>query len=256
MTYCFSIFEIIAVVSYVLIFVIAGLVKGVVGFGTPLITVPFIGMIHDIPTAVGWSLLPIIFSNLLQAYECRGSSVVFKRVWPLLACLSVSLILSVQLLKSFHSSVITMLVGFLILFFVSSQFFPRPPKIAERWQSPVLVVAGITSGFIGGLTSFYGFPALQALISIDLNRREFILSTSALFLLGTGVLGTGMLVLGLVSVADLLISLLFVFPTILGTELGGRMSERLSIRTFRIILLLVLSVAGSVMILRSIYSIL
>lgn len=241
----------IATAAYVAsVFLIGGLVKGVVGFGTPLIAVPFIGLVYDIPTAVGWTLIPIIISNLSQGYECRDGCRVLRRVWPLLACLGVSLLFSVQLLEQANADILLMLVGLLILMFVGSQLAPRPPKISGRWQTPLLILGGSASGFIGGLTSFYGFPALQVLVALDLKRREFILAASGLFLIGTGILGLGMLMLGIVSTRDLWFSLAMALPTQLGVSIGGRLRDSLSVVMFQRILLAVLTITGLSMVLR------
>lgn len=59
------------------VFVLGGLIKGVSGFGMPLVTVPLIALVAPVPTAVALSLLPIIISNISQGM----SAAVTIRCW-------------------------------------------------------------------------------------------------------------------------------------------------------------------------------
>lgn len=232
------------------VFLLAGLVKGVAGFGTPLVAVPLLALVLPVPTAVGWSLLPVFCSNVSQAYGCRRSLPVLKLVWPLLLGLAASLAVTGPLLGRVDGDVLLILVGVLIQLFVLSQLTPRPPMIPPGWRLPVLSAAGITSGVVGGFTSFYSFPGLQVLLALDLDRRDFVFASSIFFLLGTVTLGSGMRAVGILSTADAAISLGCVLPALLGVHLGGMLRDRLSVQAFRAVVLVVLSATGMVMIVR------
>ena len=246
-----SAFDTTLLAYLVAVFVLGGLVKGVSGFGMPLVVVPLVAWVTTVPTAVALSLLPVVISNLSQAYECRRHYQVLQRVWPLLLGMGMSLALAVQLLGHFRPDVLAVIIGGMIQLFVISQLLPNPPLIAQAWQFRTLLGAGISSGVLGGMTSFYGFPALQALLAMNLVRGEFILASSLLFLLGSLLLGVGLLLQDLVAPSDLLLSLVLVLPTQVGMWLGAVVRERLSQRMFRAITLAVLSATGFAMIVRA-----
>ncbi len=241
-----------ALLAYlVTVFVLGGVVKGVSGFGMPLVVVPLVAWVETVPTAVALSLLPVVISNISQAYECRHHYRVLKWVWPLLLSMGVSLAVAVQLLGHFRPEVLALIIGVMIQVFVISQLAPVPPVIARAWRLRAMLGAGVSSGVLGGLTSFYGFPALQALMAMGLARGEFILASSLMFLLGSLLLGVGLLLQDLVAPTYLLLSLVLVLPTQLGMWLGAIVRERLSQRMFRGITLCVLSATGLVMIARA-----
>ena len=61
-----KILEINFLVQICLIFILAGLVKGVVGFGLPTIGIGLGALISDIPTAMMLILVPTFFTNIVQ----------------------------------------------------------------------------------------------------------------------------------------------------------------------------------------------
>lgn len=233
------------------VFILGGMLKGIAGFGTPLITVPLISLFDTVPLAVALSLLPIVFSNISQGYEYRRHHRVLRVIWPLLLSLSVSLAVAVQLLGKFHTDILAVCVGIMIQIFVITQLTPTPPIIPPQWRSSTLVGSGLSSGLLGGLTSFYGFPALQALMALGLGRNDFIFATSLLFLVGTTIVGIGLLMLNIITPIHLLLSLACVVPTQLGMYLGGHISKHLSLAMFHRITLAMLSATSLVMIIRA-----
>src|ERR1043165_9244365 len=49
--------------------VIAGLVKGVIGVGMPIVALPMLSMLVDVPTAVMLLSMPLALSNIPQALD-------------------------------------------------------------------------------------------------------------------------------------------------------------------------------------------
>ena len=60
------------------IFVLAGLVKGVVGFGLPTIGIGLGALISDIPTAMMLILVPTFFTNIVQIMSAGSIRHVIK----------------------------------------------------------------------------------------------------------------------------------------------------------------------------------
>jgi len=54
-------------IQIILIFILAGLVKGIVGFGLPTIGIGLGALISDIPTAMMLILVPTIFTNIAHS---------------------------------------------------------------------------------------------------------------------------------------------------------------------------------------------
>lgn len=233
------------------VLMVGGLVKGISGFGLPLTTIPLLALVISVPTAISWTLLPLLISQIMQMLECRRSAGVLKTIWPLMAGLGVTLLVSVQLLTVFDPRILMVIIGVLIQVFVFSQLAPEPPQLPPHRRPVVLAMAGIASGGVAGVTSFYGFPAVQALLSLGLAQSEFIFATSATFFVGGIIMGLSLDTMGLIGSADIAVSLLALIPTLLGMELGRRIRQGVPVALFKALVLSVLSATGFAMIIRA-----
>src|ERR1044071_10308188 len=59
---------------------IAGLLKGVIGVGMPIVAFPMLSMLVDVPTAVMLLSMPLVLSNIPQALE---GGLVGQTLWSL-----------------------------------------------------------------------------------------------------------------------------------------------------------------------------
>src|SRR3546814_15859295 len=77
--------------AYILaVFLLAGIVKGVVAFGLPLVTIPLLSLTMPVPHAIVLSLLPVLCSPVAQAYMCRRGLPALRPIWPLLVPLVIT----------------------------------------------------------------------------------------------------------------------------------------------------------------------
>jgi len=64
---------------------LAGVIKGALGMGLPLFAVPVLVTVFDLPTAIALMMIPILASNLIQAWEGKNKQISissFKRFFP------------------------------------------------------------------------------------------------------------------------------------------------------------------------------
>ena len=241
----------LALLAYIaVVFIAGGLVKGVAGFGLPLTTVPLLALVVPLPTAVAWTLIPLMVSQVAQLIECRRGAGVLRTIWPLMAGLGIALVLSVRLLAIVDPRTLMTAVGALILVFVASQLLAAPLQLPVRRRGGILALAGLVTGAIGGVTSFYGFPTVQVLLALGLRQAEFIFATSATFFVGGAILAAGLKALDLVRPGDIALSIAAVVPVMVGLGVGGLVRNRLSLRVFRACIYAVLTVSGAAMIVR------
>lgn len=226
-------------------FGLAGFIKGLAGFGMPLVAVPATTLMAGVPvtTAMAWSLVPIMATNLLQAIQGRGHLVVLRRLWPLFAGLLVTLMLSTQLLARMSSELLSGLVGMMLLLSVGAQLL-HPTPVAARWQPLFLGTSGVISGALGGVTSFFSFPALQSMLAVGISKDEFIFAASLLLMSGSLIIGSALGSHGLMGVQDVLVSAGDLLPALAGLWLGQKARDRVSVLTFKRIVLLVLLATG------------
>lgn len=227
------------------VYFISGGIKGLSGFGMPMVSIPVSTLLlgASIPQAMGWVLVSVLVTNIVQLAQHWSHRNVVRRVWPLVLGMGLALTLSVQLLASLSSEILSMLVGVMMLISVGSQLL-QPVQVRQSWQSWVLAISGLLSGAIGGVTSFFGFPALQTLVAVGLEKDDFVFAVSLSFLLGGIILALGLGGQGLVTGQDAVLSVLLVIPALVGLNLGRRLRHRLSVATFRRIILVLILLSG------------
>src|SRR4051794_4113872 len=79
----------------------ASMTKGIIGVGLPIVVVPLLSMVVPLPTAVAIVAIPLVLTNLAQAYAGDPVPVALKALWPILAGTAAGLIAGVYLLTSF-----------------------------------------------------------------------------------------------------------------------------------------------------------
>lgn len=228
-----------------MIFLLAGMVKGLAGFGMPLVAIPALALFFNVPItlAMGWALGPIFLTNALQLYNTRRSYMGVPKLWTMFVPMFVTMLLAVQLLNEIESGRLSALVGLVVLISVGAQLY-RPVVITGRWKTPFLAFTGFISGLIGGLTSFMGFPAIQGMLAVQLKPNEFIFAVSGMFLFGTLIIGSALASFAFLTGVDVILSALFTIPAVLGLRLGQWARSRVPVLVFQRLVLLILLANG------------
>src|SRR2546423_4937250 len=96
---------------------IAGIVKGVVSLGLPLVGLPLLMLVVDVPIAVNILIVPIVLSNLVQAFDGGGTWSVLRRFWPTLVCLAIGTWIGTALFARLDQHLLLLSIGIFAAFF-------------------------------------------------------------------------------------------------------------------------------------------
>lgn len=233
-------------------FFAAGLCKGILGIGIPLIAVPVLtGVMHP-ATTISVLAVPIVAANVWQSLEGGQTGAVLRRFWSIAVTLIIGSALGAQFLTEIDPITAQFLLGVIVVLFSVSQFstvaIPHPGG-KEAWLNPCI---GFFSGCLGGVATFFGPPLVMYLVALRLPKHEFVATIALLYLIGTiplfivlawnGVLGAGEFVTSLAGTAIILGAVVF----------GRRLREIVSQELFRRGLLVVLVLMGLNMIRRAV----
>src|SRR5687768_6535026 len=94
---------------------LSGLVKGILALGLPLVGMPLLTLVVELPTAIAILMIPLVLSNLLQAIEGRGTLAMLKRFWPVIICLIGGTFLGTALFAALDRQVLLLTVGVLAI---------------------------------------------------------------------------------------------------------------------------------------------
>jgi uncharacterized membrane protein YfcA len=234
------------------IFVLAGTVKGIAGFGLPTIAVGLLALTRPVPEAIPLILLPTLATNVWQALASGALRPTMRRLWGFLLAAALGTWLAAGQLARADAA---LLAGFLGLLLASSAAvsllgprWPQPSPLAERWLSPVM---GGVSGAVAGLTGSFMMPAAPFLAALRLTPDVFVQAFALGAVVATLVLGLSMAGHGLLPPELGIAAVLVMAPAFLGMALGRTVRGRLSERQFRQVVQSMLLALGLYLALRS-----
>ena len=69
------------------VLVLGGSAKGALGIGLPLVSVPLTLQFLDLPVVIGLLTVPMVATNIGQAFEGGGTILALRRLWPIIGAL-------------------------------------------------------------------------------------------------------------------------------------------------------------------------
>ncbi len=132
---------------------------------------------------------------------------------------------------------VTLLLGITIVLFAAVSLAGVIPELDTRFNRHAQLTAGVSAGFVGGITGVWAPPIVVFMSAIRTDKTTFVALVGALLLLGSLVLGLCYAVLGLITPGQALVSLLLVFPALLGFAFGEKIRHRLDEAVFRRVVL-------------------
>lgn len=229
----FSEFDTFTILVIAAAFVLAGLSKGVIGFGLPLISVPICASVVSVPLAIALTAAPILLSNIYQAFQGGRQGLVTRRFWPLLVTLVVGVLAGAQVLTRADHNTIAVVVGTLLLVFVAAQLFDIKPNIPERAERRLNPVIGIVAGLLGGVSSMFGPIAITYLVALRLPKDMFISTIGVFYLFGIVPLYATLVVNGVISRDEIIGSVLVCIPLYAGLFFGTWLRDHISQALFQ-----------------------
>lgn len=234
-------------VLFFVLSLIAEILGTLSGFGSSVLFVPIATYFFDFHSVLGITALFHIFSNITKIYFFRKGinwSVVLWIGIPAVLFVSLGAILSnwieVVLLES---ALAIFLICFSILFIIFQNIKLEPKPLN-------MFLGGSLSGFLAGLVGTGGAIRGMLLAAFSMQKDIFI-ATSALVDFGVD-LSRGVVYIfnGFVKMEHLPIVFGLLLVSIAGTYLGKLILEKLSEKTFRYIVLLMILGVGSATLVR------
>lgn len=200
------------------IFLLAGFVQGMTGFGSALVAMPLLSLCIDVKTAVPLCVLNSVIITTFLVLRLK-KHIVWRRVLPL--CLSAipGMVAGVRLLTQVSSRNLSVGLGVLLIAYSLYSLFTqiRPRSLHRSWA----YVAGFFSGAIGAAFSAGGPPAIIYVTLNDWEKDEIKAILSGFFLFNSYLIASIHAVSGMTTDAVLSLFLVSAPSVFLGTILGS-----------------------------------
>ena len=221
------------VVLVVLVFFVAGTIKGLIGFGLPTVSIAILAAFLGLIEAMTLMLLPSLITNLFQGLVGKYLIRLIRRYWSLFIFGAVFTWLSSSLLSTGHAATFAVILGVVLTLYGLSSLYSLQlpsPGSRERWISPLV---GMVSGGITGITGVFLVPAVGYLQALRMERDELIQAIGLWVTIATLSLAFSLKDHDLFSNELGLLSLTAVLPALLGMWVGRVLRPRLSESAFR-----------------------
>jgi uncharacterized membrane protein YfcA len=230
----------------------AGIVKGILGIGVPVVSVSLLSLAINVPMAVTLLPVPILLSNLYQSLFGGHVRSTFRRFGPLIVALVVGTFAGARLLADIDQRTLIGIVGTAVLVFAVSAHFPRHLRVGERAERRLGVPIGFFAGVLGGMTTFFGPPLIMFLFALNLQKDEFVGTISTVYLCAAVPLAVALGIFGVMGPQEYIWSTAAAAPLFVGVLIGQWLRTRISHAAFRRGLLLMLLVVGVRLIYRAV----
>ncbi len=236
-------FEIITFVVILCSVFFGGIVKGSVGIGMSMFSVPLIAFILPPTKAMMLLCFPVIVTNFIQMDIKRGIS--NSRFFPMFITLFLGILIGGKLILSLNLKTISIIIALTIIIFTSFNFLGLNLNwLKPKYEKIISIFIGFFSGILGGVSTFYAPPIITFLVSLNLAKENFIRTTATMYFLASLPLYSSLIFHGLGNFYDLLVSLIITAPALLGQYLGTKIRVRLSNEIFRKTILVILIIIG------------
>jgi uncharacterized protein len=236
-----------------LTFLLAGLVKGVVGVGLPTVAIGLLSLVMPPAQAAALLVVPTLVTNIWQAAVGPHIALLLRRLWPMFVGICAGTWLGAGLLAHDDSGrAITALGCVLVLYAVvglSAVRFAVPAR-AEPWLSPLI---GAITGVASAATGVFMVPAVPYLQALALDKDDLVQAIGLSVTVSTIALTMLLAVDGVMQTSLAGASLLALAPAVAGMLLGQFIRTRVRPEVFRVCFFTGLLLLGAHLALRSLW---
>jgi hypothetical protein len=226
------------------IFLLGGIVKGVIGLGLATISLALLSAAFGLPVAVQLIVIPSVVTNFWQAIYGGAFVQLLGRFWSMLLASALGTWLAYGVLLVAHPKAMTLVLGVILCLYALNDLrtFIRIPRIRrEKLASPVV---GLMTGVLAGSTGSMVMPVIAYLQGLGLKRDDLIQMMGISFTVSTCAIGLAIVDHNGFDTPLLMTSMAALVPALVGMKLGQMLRGRLSETLFHRYLLLGLLVIG------------
>ncbi len=231
-------------------FALGGILKGATGAGAPLLAIPILALLYDVPTAITLFAIPNLVPNVWQAWKYRADSLP-TRFWLQFAIAGgVGAAIGTYGLANIKSDYLLLVVALVVVAYIIFRTL-RPGWVLAYPKAlaavlPVGLIAGILQGS-GGISAPVSITFLNAM---KLSRGQFIATISAFFT-GIALVQVPLLVVyGFMTVDFFALSCAALLVVMALMPVGAYLVRHISAKAFERIILVLLAALSAKMILQ------
>lgn len=235
----------------ILVYLLAGLVKGALGFGLPMVAIALLPLFVPVDTALALNAIVVIATNFQQVVQGGQYREGTLYAWPIVLGMAIAIPPTAVFAAGLSSETLLLIVGVSVLVFIATSIFNPTLSIAERWRKPWGIGFGIVSGTVGAITSAPAAALVAYMIALQLPRPVYMTTLGIILCCFGVIVGTSYAWVSILDTSHFAPALISIPMAILGMWVGDRWARRLASETFRRAVLAMLAILAMVLIRRS-----
>ncbi|MDB4223628.1 sulfite exporter TauE/SafE family protein [Granulosicoccus sp.] len=219
---------------------VAYLVRGISGFGSGLVAIPLLLLVHPLNVVVPVVVALDFLGSLAQGLKNR-EKICWTEIKPLLPFTLIGVGIALMLFKTADTGTLTAALAVFIIAFSIYQLLPLPDlKGSKMWSAP----AGLLGGLVGTLFGTGG-PFYMIYLSVrGLDKVQLRSSFAAYFFVDGTIRLLGFALIGLLNTEGFIFLLKCLPVAALALFIGGKVHVTISNKTFKFFISLILVYSG------------
>ncbi len=224
----------------------AGIIKGAVGFAMPLVMVSGLSSIMDPKLALAALIFPVVVSNGWQTFR-QGVGPAWEAVkefrrYLIIVCITI--FLAAQTVNLIPDKVFYAVLGVPVVGLSLLQLLGLKLQIKPEHRNRTEWGIGLISGVLGGIAGTWGPTTVLYLMAINTPKAKQMVVQGVIYGLGSVTLLFAHLQSGILNRETVPLSALLLIPAGIGMWIGFRIQDRMDQALFRKVTLVVLVIAG------------
>src|SRR5262245_11840758 len=214
-------------------FVLAGVVKGVIGLGLPTIAMGVLGALMTPNQAAAILIVPALLTNVWQMWDGPALQILLRRLWPMLVCALLGTLPAAGILTMANARLTTALLGGVLVVYALIGLLGVHFKVSRRSEPVLGPLIGLTTGLINGATGIFVVPGVPYVQALNLGKDELVQALAISAFVSTLALALGLGLNNGLSGAMAAQPMIAVVMAFLGMAIGKALRSRLSVAAFR-----------------------
>jgi uncharacterized membrane protein YfcA len=225
--------------------IVAGLLKGIIGVGMPVVALPLLALFIDIKSAAMLLSMPLIFSNLPQALEGGKTGRCLMQLLPVILGMIPGLFLGVRILLALDANLAKIIAGLVLMGVGGVTLLAPKLQLQPRLVLPTGITFGFFGGILGSIAAMPGPLVFIFLLAKRLRGKAFTKEASLYLVVSAGLLGILLTASRQFNWLDVSVSMAATLPVVLGMYVGQQMRDKIAPETFKILVLIAVIAAGA-----------
>lgn len=231
------------------VFLLAGVVKGVVGLGLPTVAMALLALLMSPAQAAALLIVPSLATNVWQMCPVSTLPAVLRRIGGMQVGVCVGTLGGAWLLGAPAGAWATVSLGVALIAYALWGFSGASLRVSAQAEQVCGPLVGAVTGLITAATGVFAMPAVPYLQSLGLPREALIQAMGVSFTVSTLALAAGLMMNGSYNAASAGASFWMLLPAMVGMALGQGLRKTMSPQVFRRVFLGSLMLLGGYLVL-------